>query len=303
MKKTNYSLLLLIVVALFATSCGKDGAVGPSGATGPIGLQGAVGATGADGTKIYTGTAVPATTLGAAGDFYLNVSNNDFYGPKTSSGWGVPTNLKGAAGTTGATGAAGSKIYSGTGVPATSLAANGDYYLDVASYLFYGPKNSGAWGTPVNLKGPKGDPGTANVIYSDWYTPIEPQPGIFSIIKDASYNISALKITQAILDHGTVMVYGRLNGYSATIWPTDQVAQFPIIITSRVSTLLEIDNWAAVCSVGNIHITLTDEIGSYRHNLSQNSFRYVIIPGGVLTTSTINFKNYDEVKRALRLPD
>ncbi len=56
MKKINNLLFVLAAAALFLSSCGKDGAVGPqgpigpSGATGPTGPTGTTGATGAKGT-------------------------------------------------------------------------------------------------------------------------------------------------------------------------------------------------------------------------------------------------------------
>src|SRR5579871_2765217 len=40
---------------------------------------------------------------------------------------------------------AGSSIWYGAAVPVKTVGANGDYYLDTASYCLYGPKASGAW--------------------------------------------------------------------------------------------------------------------------------------------------------------
>src|SRR5690606_30994423 len=98
-------------------------------------------------------TDAPATTLGNNGDFYFRTSTSGFYGPKTAAEWGTATNLKGA---TGATGAAGSKIVSGTAVPATSVGANGDFYIQTSTSDLYGPKTTSGWGTPTNLKGAQG---------------------------------------------------------------------------------------------------------------------------------------------------
>lgn len=39
----------------------------------------------------------PDASLGVAGDYYLDTSSYDLYGPKTESGWGTPINLKGTA--------------------------------------------------------------------------------------------------------------------------------------------------------------------------------------------------------------
>lgn len=53
----------------------------------------------------------------------------------------------------------GSGILYGIGAPASSLGGAGDFYLDTATDDFYGPKLSGLWGTPRNLKGEQGEVG------------------------------------------------------------------------------------------------------------------------------------------------
>ena len=70
---------------------------GPKTATGwdtPINLQ---GPSGEDGSEILSGTGSPTTSIGMEGDYYLDKDTYDFYGPKSSSGWGTPINLKGTA--------------------------------------------------------------------------------------------------------------------------------------------------------------------------------------------------------------
>ena len=56
---------------------------------------GTSGPQGARGTGILNGTTAPNSNLGIIGDFYLNTSNMNLYGPKTESGWGSPTDLVG----------------------------------------------------------------------------------------------------------------------------------------------------------------------------------------------------------------
>lgn len=52
-----------------------------------------------------SGSGVPSSGLGANGDYYLNTTNGDVYGPKTGGSWGSPIeNLTGATGATGAAG-------------------------------------------------------------------------------------------------------------------------------------------------------------------------------------------------------
>ncbi len=152
---------LFHLMFLFLLSCTKEGDVGPQGFEG------------LSGTKIYTGTTSPETTLGIAGDFYFHLGSSDFYGPKTTTGWGDPVNLRGATGAVGATGptgapgapgAAGSKILNGTVAPVSSQGQAGDYYLNLSNTDLYGPKTTSGWGNAINLKGANGVNGTK--IYS-----------------------------------------------------------------------------------------------------------------------------------------
>lgn len=151
---------------------------GPIGPQGPPGesIQGPPGATGATGpagpkTNILSDNGPPLNTAGVNGDYYLNLLNGDFYGPKAGGVWpGSPAmNLKGPAGATGATGSPGatgatgpagqaSLIIQGAGAPGSGVGNNGDYYINASNGDMYGPKAAGAWpGSPfVNIKGPAG---------------------------------------------------------------------------------------------------------------------------------------------------
>jgi hypothetical protein len=54
---------------------------------------GTSGPQGARGTGILNGTTAPNNTIGMTGDFFLNTTNMNLYGPKTDSGWGSPVDL------------------------------------------------------------------------------------------------------------------------------------------------------------------------------------------------------------------
>lgn len=97
---------------------GKAGATGPAGPAGPVGPAGAAGpkgdagapgsngsngSNGADGKTVLSGVSIPSSSLGSVGDFYIRTSTSDIYGPKTASGWGAPTSLKGSPWTAGGT--------------------------------------------------------------------------------------------------------------------------------------------------------------------------------------------------------
>ncbi|SEK17650.1 collagen-like domain-containing protein [Parapedobacter koreensis] len=218
-------LFLLFSITIIA--CGKDGPEGPPGEKGEQGIQGIAGE---DGSMFYSGGGQPATALGKIGDMYLDRTNSLLYGPKSADGWGTALNLKGAtgatgpkgatgpagprgatgpAGPTGATGAAGSKILSGTTAPAASLGANGDFYIDRELGNLYGPKTNNAWGTPVSLKGPKGDTGNANVT-SIVFTPGNitwRQTTLFGT-NYVTATLSTSEITTDVVNNGLVAVYG-----------------------------------------------------------------------------------------------
>ena len=122
--------------------------------TSIIGPQGTAGQNGADGRTIHHGTGMPGALTGANGDFYLDTVTLDFYGPKSGTGWGSPTNLRGQDGTDGKT------VLNGAGNPTSDLGTTGDFYLDTATLTLYGPKTNGGWGTGTSLRGENGSNGS-----------------------------------------------------------------------------------------------------------------------------------------------
>jgi hypothetical protein len=136
---------------------------GPPGAAGPTGPAGV-------GAAWQQGAGAPTAGDGANGDFWLNTSNGDIYGPKTAGAWGAvifniaegqqgPAGPAGATGATGATGAAGADgrtVLSGSGGPASELGADGDFFIDTTAWVIYGPKATGAWPGGASLVGPTG---------------------------------------------------------------------------------------------------------------------------------------------------
>jgi hypothetical protein len=117
---------------------GPAGPAGPAGAAGPTGNTGPAGATGPEGPKGDTGAQGPAGTDGATGQ----------------------AGATGPAGPQGPAGTDGSAVLNGTGAPASSLGHDGDFYLDTAANVLYGPKAAGAWPlTGASLLGPAGSTG------------------------------------------------------------------------------------------------------------------------------------------------
>lgn len=54
-------------------------------------------------------------------------------------------------------------IRSGNGVPSSSLGIDGDFYIDLKTMNFYGPKTNKSWPLPTTLRGPTGATGPSGV--------------------------------------------------------------------------------------------------------------------------------------------
>ncbi len=213
-KKTILKALLLLLTAITLISACKKGETGPQGEKGIQGIAGPEGST------ILSGSTTPTATVGKNGDFYLDLSTGNLYGPKTTAGWGSALNLKGP------NGANGKGILSGTGIPANTLGTDGDYYLDKATYNLYGPKTTGNWGTPTALIGAQGPMGNANVkidIFTvkttDWkingLMPTLISGDGSSVAFTKYFERSGAALTDDFINgNGIVMVYGELTNYS-----------------------------------------------------------------------------------------
>jgi len=185
----------LVAVESEAGAAGPAGPPGPQGPTGATGPQGIQGEPGQDGATILSGSGAPADTLGKTGDFYLDTSNGALYGPKTDIGWPDSSiSLVGPKGETGQAGADGkdgkdgkqgvagtngATILSGSGGPGGTTGGNvGDFYIDTANGVLYGPKTDAGWpATGLSLVGPKGDQGAPGARATALGEVIFRQPG------------------------------------------------------------------------------------------------------------------------------
>lgn len=108
---------------------------------------------------VHSGNSVPIDfTIGHDGDFYLDKSSNQLYGPRKNGLWGLPINLAGAPGVRG------SGILSGRGAPTIFDGSFGDFYLDLLDYKLFGPKNyDNNWGEGVSIIGQQGIQGPIGI--------------------------------------------------------------------------------------------------------------------------------------------
>jgi hypothetical protein len=107
---------------IFVAGVGETGPPGPTGATGKEGPQGNIGPAGP-----------PPPTLSLTRAEWLALS------PPNPTTIYIITDEGGV-------------MLSGTTAPAAGLGYNGDFYLDSATWLIYGPKTTGGWGTGTTLQ-------------------------------------------------------------------------------------------------------------------------------------------------------
>ena len=137
---------------------------------------------------------------------------------------------------------------------------------------------------PTGPTGPAGAKGSDNVVYSSWFTPATYTKDTVFGIYGFNYNKATTDITQQIVDSGTVLTFGKLDGYNPVIWPTAQVSLLPISITYLVGSAPNIDTWSALVTAGNLKIRLVSSLNQYGSISNAHQFRYIIIPGGTKST-------------------
>lgn len=319
-----YCIVLLLSIGLIrcTTIYEPEGPMLVEGPQGPKGEEGPVGPAGADGSIIHAGQGTPDEGHGLPGDFYLDLTNGNLYGPQNEDGgWGPPISLQGSEGLQGpagedgqdgtdgqdgADGQDGSQIFAGDGVPPDGLGSEGDYYLDINSYYLYGPKTGTGWGNSVNLQGPQGppgeqgpqgSPGTANVLYSDWMD-IEWNGRNDPTFKRMDIE-EPLVLEEDFIDNGTLMVYVKeeVIGIGVLISP------LPYIVgnTSLFFAIIDADDGTTV--VRGISVISTSLDNNPADELEGYQVRYVLIPGGTYVNlkGRIDLENYTEVARAFNL--
>ena len=160
----------------------------------------------------------------------------------------------------------------------------------------------GANGAPgaAGAAGAAGPAGTANVIYSSWVATVVADwvPGFIAPNNynvESAYNRTAAGVTQAVIDNGVVLAYGK--GFTigaATIMAG--VSQLPY------QEAFNDQFYGYILNPGKITFTY-DPIATIRpvSQLAGISYRYVIIPGGVaggkFTTGPAKGRSTAELKK------
>lgn len=299
--KMKHYLFLLLFLSFATVRCGKDGATGAQGEpgpTGPQGVQGIAGPAGVPGSQIYSGTGVPATTIGVNGDYFVDRTAAQLYGPKTATGWGTPVALRGPAGAAGTNGANGSRIHSGTGAPGGATGVAGDFYFDRAAAVMYGPKTASSWGTGVPLR-------IARVIS---YMVTRPSELAWNTSHLLDIGNTVLPIPADIKENGVILMYIVIRGTLTT----DTWHQIPghVFLANPAVNYYFIGTRVAPTY---IRIVAYNEDGSDlpagTNPPNANKLRVILIPADEMNTISrkagppVDLKDYEAVKAAFDLYD
>ena len=171
--------------------------------------------------------------------------------------------------------------------------------------------------------GPAGPIGTANVIYSNWFTPVQNGGWVDTTINGVAaqkkFNKSAPAVTAAILNTGLILAFVKLNpdGAGGT---TTSIRQLPypnpgaanqIIILSYVGSITYA--WVSTANPGVAVPAASTAL----------EFRYMIVPGSVVagrmangnierlvnindmdySASQLNAMSYEEICALLKIPE
>ena len=89
---------------------------------------------------ILSGSTVPTATIGNVGDYYIDLTSVNLYGPKTAEGWGNPVSLRGLQGQNGTDG------QNGQDAPIPHIGDDGYWYIGNTKTTVKAQGNNGADG-------------------------------------------------------------------------------------------------------------------------------------------------------------
>lgn len=129
--------------------------------TAPAGQDGADGVDGVDGTD---GREIEIQNNGTSIQWrYVGDTEwTDIVALVTLTGADGADGTNGTDGTDGVDGTDGNTILTTSGQPSDAVGNDGDYAIDIATFLIYGPKTGGAWSAGVSFKGEDGADGTGS---------------------------------------------------------------------------------------------------------------------------------------------
>ena len=109
---------------------------------------------------ILSGNGTPSASLGKDGDFYIDVRNSLFFGPKTKGRWTLPVSLVGPSGPVGAIGVAGKSGGKGEdGAPGANATGSIGSQGPIGAVGAQGPSGTPGSTGPAGAQGPAGATG------------------------------------------------------------------------------------------------------------------------------------------------
>ena len=144
-----------------------------------------------------------------------------------------------------------------------------------------------------SCEGEDGDPGTANVLYSEWFASRFGENVNAPTLKD--FNVDIPELTQEFMQSGVILVYGR-RFQSPTL---EQIFTLPITFYDLSQQFRYIVN------ENRMSIQVVSIDGSEIENVLLTEFRYILIPGGeIVTKSAKDFEqmSYDQVTDHFNIP-
>lgn len=143
---------------------------------------------------VHTGAGAPIDfQTGHDGDFYVDSVGKMVYGPRIAGVWGAGSAMVGETGPIGKTGSA---LISGLGNPDSQTGIIGDFYLDIAAKVIFGPKSERAgWGVGSSITGPQGATGAQGAQGNPGATGATGAPGGFGAY-GSFYDTSTVTLVQ-----------------------------------------------------------------------------------------------------------
>ena len=94
---------------------------------------------------ILSGSTAPTATIGSIGDYYIDLTSVNLYGPKTAEGWGTPISLRGLQGQNGTNG------QNGQNAPIPHIGDDGYWYIGNTKTAVKAQGNNGSNGETPHI--------------------------------------------------------------------------------------------------------------------------------------------------------
>ena len=94
---------------------------------------------------ILSGSTAPTATIGSVGDYYIDLTSVNLYGPKTAEGWGTPISLRGLQGQNGTNG------QNGQNAPIPHIGDDGYWYIGNTKTTVKAQGNNGSNGETPHI--------------------------------------------------------------------------------------------------------------------------------------------------------